>query len=161
MPGAWDDPVAEVGRVLREAGVDARVEELRSPAPTARAAAEALGSELEQIVKSLLLVCDGAFVMALVPGDARADLDAVAAALEARDVRVGKPHEVVTATGFEPGGVAPFPHRSVARVLMDTTLLTHPRVWVGAGTEFHMAALSPYDLQRLTGARAVELGMDG
>jgi prolyl-tRNA editing enzyme YbaK/EbsC (Cys-tRNA(Pro) deacylase) len=161
MPGAWDDPVAEVGRVLRDAGVDATVEELQSPAATARAAAEALGCDLDQIVKSLLLVCDGAFVMALVPGDARADLDAVAGVLGASDVRVGKPDEVVAGTGFEPGGVAPFPHRSVATVLMDSALLARPRVWIGAGTEFHMAALSPYDLQRLTGARAVDLGDAG
>jgi hypothetical protein len=34
-------------------------------------------------------------------------------------------------------------------------------VWVGAGTDHHMAALPPGDLQRLTRARAVDLGPRG
>jgi prolyl-tRNA editing enzyme YbaK/EbsC (Cys-tRNA(Pro) deacylase) len=70
---------------------------------------------------------------------------------------VARSAEVVAATGFEPGGVAPFPHHAVAVVLMERSLLTLPRVWVGAGTPMHMAALSPLDLQRVTGARTGDL----
>jgi prolyl-tRNA editing enzyme YbaK/EbsC (Cys-tRNA(Pro) deacylase) len=42
-------------------------------------------------------------------------------------------------------------------VLMAGELLGHERVWVGAGSERHMAGLSPFDLARLTKARAAEL----
>jgi Cys-tRNA(Pro) deacylase len=153
----WPDPVERVAQVLRAGAVDGCVEEFESAAATAEAAAAAVGCQLAQIVKSIVLVCDGAAVLALVPGTERADLDAVAAAAPAREVRVAKPAEVIAATGFEPGGVAPFPHRSVSQVLMEQSLLALPRVWVGAGTEFHMAALAPHDLQRLSGARLVEI----
>ena len=79
----------------------------------------AVGCELAQIVKSIVFVCDGAYVLALVPGDRRADERAVAAAVEATEIRAARGAEVVEATGFEPGGVAPFPQRAVARTLMD------------------------------------------
>jgi len=49
-----------------------------------------------------------------------------------------RPDEVLAATGFEPGGVAPFPARGVSQVLMAEELLVHDRVWIGAGSERHM-----------------------
>jgi prolyl-tRNA editing enzyme YbaK/EbsC (Cys-tRNA(Pro) deacylase) len=154
----WPEPVARVAEVLKKAGVDARVEEFPEGTPTAGAAAKAVGVSRAQIVKSLVFVCDGRPTLALVPGDRRADETKVAAAAGTRYARVARPDEVVAATGFEPGGVAPFPAPGIAQVLMAGELLVHDRVWVGAGSERHMAGLSPVDLARLTRARTVDLG---
>jgi prolyl-tRNA editing enzyme YbaK/EbsC (Cys-tRNA(Pro) deacylase) len=148
----WPEPVQRVSAVLRAAAVDARLEEFGDGTPTARGAAEAIGCDLAQIVKSLVLVCDGAYVLALVPGDRRADEDAIAAAVGAQHVRIAKPDEVLHATGFEPGAVAPFPLRAVTRALIERGLLRHQVVWIGAGSTSHMAALPPAELQRLAGA---------
>ena len=87
----WPEPVERVAAVLRGAAVDARIEEFGESAATAREAAQAIGCDLSQIVKSLVFVCDGAYVLALVPGDRRADEGAIAAAVPAADVRVAKP----------------------------------------------------------------------
>ena len=154
---SWPEPVERVAAVLRAAAVDARIEEFSSGTPTARDAADAVGCELSQIVKSLVLVCDGAYVLALVPGDRRADERAVAAAVGAELVRVARPDEVLHATGFEAGGVAPFPQRAVTQTLMDTSLHAHEVVWIGAGTASHMAAVAPADLERLARARTAEI----
>jgi prolyl-tRNA editing enzyme YbaK/EbsC (Cys-tRNA(Pro) deacylase) len=153
--------VERVSAVLRAGAVDARLEEFKEVAPSAREAAEAIGCELGQIVKSLVLVCDGAYVMALVPGNRRADLSAIGTALEASDVRVARPDEVVHATGFEPGAVAPFPQRAITRTLIDSELLAYPVVWVGAGSTRHIASLPPVDLQRLAGAMPWDISTRG
>jgi len=153
----WPEPVERVAATLRSAGVEARIEEFAEPTPTAGDAARAVGCELSQIVKSLVFVCDGAYVLALVPGDGRADEGLLAAAVPAEHVRVARAAEVVEATGFEPGGVAPFPHRSVARVLIDRSLLGHLEVWIGAGTDAHMAVIPPVELVRVSGAAPVDL----
>jgi prolyl-tRNA editing enzyme YbaK/EbsC (Cys-tRNA(Pro) deacylase) len=157
----WPEPVERVSAFLRQAAVDARIEEFSEGTPTAREAARAVGCELGQIVKSLVLVCDGAYVLALVPGDRRADEDVVRAAVGATEVRVAKAAEVVHATGFEPGGVAPFPQRAITQTLMDTSFFAHEEVWVGAGSSSHMASLRPAELQRLSHARSVALGGRG
>src|SRR6185503_5313188 len=96
---------------LRAAGAESRLEEFSTPAATAQGAADAIGCELDQIVKSLLFMCGEQPVLALVPGSRRADPAKVAQAAGAAGVaaRVAKPAEVVAATGFEPGGVSPFP----------------------------------------------------
>jgi prolyl-tRNA editing enzyme YbaK/EbsC (Cys-tRNA(Pro) deacylase) len=154
---AWPEPVERVSAVLRAAAVEARIEEFSDGTPTAREAAKAVGCELSQIVKSLVLVCDGGFVLALVPGDGRADESAVGAAVSAQHVRVARADEVVHATGFEPGAVAPFPQRAVTQTLMDRSFFEHDVVWIGAGSPTHMASIVPAELLRLSGARAVDL----
>ena len=157
----WPEPVERVSAVLRAAAVDARIEQFGEETPTARAAARVIGCELDQIVKSIVLVCDGAYVLALVPGDRRADDDAVRAAVGADVVRVARSDEVIHATGFEPGGVAPFPQRAITQTLMDRSFLNHDEIWIGAGTSVHMASLRPQELLRLTNAKTVELGGRG
>ncbi|MDP9284359.1 MAG: YbaK/EbsC family protein [Actinomycetota bacterium] len=157
----WPEPVERVSAVLRSAAVDARLEEFPAGTRTANDAAAAIGCELSQIVKTVVLVSDGAYVLALVPGDRRADEALVADALSAAEVRVARPEEVLRATGFEPGAVAPFPVRAVAHTLMDKDFFRHQLVWIGAGSPAHMAALPPGELQRLTRATVFAVETDG
>lgn len=158
---SWPEPVERVAAVLRAAAVDARLEEFPEGTKSARDAAAAVGCEQSQIVKTLVLVCDGAFVLALVPGDRRLDEAAAAAAVPAQHVRIATADEVRQATGFDLGGVAPFPQRAIAHALIDTSLFRHEIVWIGAGSGSHVAGLAPSDLQRLARARAVEVGTPG
>jgi Cys-tRNA(Pro) deacylase len=156
----WPEPVERVAAFLREAGVEARVEEFPDGTPTAQHAADAIGCELGQIAKSLLFRCDGRYALVLVPGDRRADRRKIAAATGARSADIAAADEVERATGFEPGAVAPFPLRRVDRVLLDPNLLAHEVVWIGAGSTSHMAALTPVDLVRLAKAETVDAVQD-
>ena len=58
MKDAWPEPVERVAAFLREAGAEARIEQFEDEAASAKAAAEAVGCTLDQIVKSIVLVCD-------------------------------------------------------------------------------------------------------
>jgi Cys-tRNA(Pro) deacylase len=154
---SWPEPVERVAAVLRAQGVDARIEEFPQGTTTAEAAADAVGCEPAQIVKSLVFICDGLPVIALVPGDRRADAGKLAAAAGAGYARVAKREEVLAATGFEPGGVAPFPVPLSVRVLMERELLRHEIVWAGAGSPRHVVGIAPADAARLTNAEIVHL----
>ncbi|MGH3134066.1 MAG: YbaK/EbsC family protein [Gaiellaceae bacterium] len=160
MVAAWPEPVQRVSHFLRDAGADARIEEFPAGTPTAADAAAAVGCRLDQIVKSLVLVCDGQPVVALVPGDRRGDTAKVARAAGAETARVADAEEVEQATGFPPGAVAPFPLPGVDTILMERTLLRHPVVWAGAGTPSHMVVLAPIELARLARARPLDVVKD-
>jgi prolyl-tRNA editing enzyme YbaK/EbsC (Cys-tRNA(Pro) deacylase) len=157
---AWPDPVERVSSFLREAGAEARIEQFGAGTPTAADAAEAVGCELDQIVKSLVLLCDGKPVLAMVPGDRRGDPAKVAQAAGSESCRVASAEEVRAATGFDPGGVAPFPLPDVELVLMDRTLLRHRTVWAGAGSSNHVVGLAPAELGRLARARPGDVVQD-
>jgi prolyl-tRNA editing enzyme YbaK/EbsC (Cys-tRNA(Pro) deacylase) len=153
----WPAPVERVAIVLREQGVDARLEEFAEGTGTAKDAARAVGAPLGHIVKSLVFVCDGRPVLALVPGDKRADAAKVAVAAGARYARSARIDEVRSATGVEPGAVSPFPAPNVAKVLIERELLQAATVWIGAGSPRHVAGLSPHDVARLSGAETADL----
>jgi Cys-tRNA(Pro) deacylase len=157
---AWPEPVERVAGFLRRSGVEARLEEFKAGTPTAAEAARAAGCTPDQIVKTIVLLADGRPVVALVPGDRRADTQKIAALLGASTIRVAKPQEVEQATGFPPGAVAPFPLPGVERVLAERTLLAHAVVWIGAGSPRHIAAVAPSDLLRLARAEAVDVVLE-
>ncbi len=138
---------------LRDAGADARIEEFPAGTPTAEEAARAVGCELRRIVKSLLFDCDGRPVLVLVPGDRRADVRKIAGLTGAARVRVAGPALVQEATGYEPGAVAPFSLRRVERVLIYRSLVGGDLLWVGAGSQRHMAGLPATELMRVACAR--------
>lgn len=152
----WPEPVQRVADFLRDARAQARLEEFLEGTPTAEDAAKAVGVDPSQIVKSVVFVCNGRPVVALVPGDRRADGEKVARAVGAGTARVARPDEVLASTGFAPGAVAPFPLPGVDAVLIDRTLLLHDTVWVGAGSPNHMAQLAPGELLRLSRARQMD-----
>ena len=106
---SWPEPVERVAAYLRAAGAEARLEELESGTATAEDAARAAGCPIGQIVKSIVVLCDGRPVVALVPGDRRVDLAKIALAAGAVEARIARGSEVEEATGFAPGAVAPFP----------------------------------------------------
>jgi Cys-tRNA(Pro) deacylase len=153
----WPDSVERVASAVRAASIDARLEEFPEGTKTAEDAARAVGCEPEEIVKSLVFICDGRPVLALIPGDRRADPNKVAAAVKAGYARVARPEEVLAATGFEPGAVAPFPASAVTRTLLDHELLQLEVVWAGAGSPQHVIGLTPGDLARLAHAEAADL----
>jgi prolyl-tRNA editing enzyme YbaK/EbsC (Cys-tRNA(Pro) deacylase) len=157
---SWPEPVERVAAHLREAGVEARLEELESGTATAEDAARAAGCALGQIVKSIVVLCGDRPVLVLVPGDRRVDLTKVARAAGAAEARIARGPEVEQATGFTPGAVAPFPLPGIDRVLIDQSLLSHDVVWIGAGSDRHIAALTPSALARLARAQPMDAVQD-
>jgi prolyl-tRNA editing enzyme YbaK/EbsC (Cys-tRNA(Pro) deacylase) len=160
VAGAWPEPVERVSSFLRESGVEARIHEFSDGTASAQNAADAIGCELGQIVKSLVFLCDERPVVALVPGDRRGDPAKVAQAVDASSARVAKAQEVEEATGFTPGAVAPFPLPHVDTVLMDRALYQHDIVWAGAGSSRHIMGISPSELGRLARVRPMDVAAD-
>jgi prolyl-tRNA editing enzyme YbaK/EbsC (Cys-tRNA(Pro) deacylase) len=153
---AWPEPVQRVADFLRQAAVESRIEEFPAGTKTAEDAARAVGCDVSQIVKSLVFVCDGRPALVMIGGDRRADSAKVAASVPCEKAKIAGPDDVRSATGFEPGAVAPFPLPGLQTVLVDEELLLHEVVWTGAGSHQHVLAIAPTDLVRLTRARSVD-----
>ena len=154
---SWPEPVERVAVFLRSAGAESRLEEFTSAAASAQGAAEAIGCDLDQIVKSLVFVCGDRSVLALVPGDRRADPAKVGVAAGSTDVRVARPPEVIAATGVPPGAVGPFRRRRASRSSSSAPSSRSAVVWVGAGSDRHMAMVAPTELVRLTQRSTVDI----
>jgi len=78
------------------------------PVSTSREAAQLRGTALDQSAKALVLQADGQFLVYVLPGDQRADLEHLRAALGARKVAMASKDSVLAKTGLEVGSIPPF-----------------------------------------------------
>ena len=138
---------------------------------TAAEASAAAGCEVGAIVKSLVFVAvhepapdsDPAElarrepILALVCGDNRADLDALAAVLGAR-VEKADAKTVKQATGYSIGGVPPLGHPTPVRTLIDRDFLRFETVWSAAGSAFDVFPATPQQLIGWTGGELADIG---
>lgn len=144
--------VLRVQAALREKGSTATVVELDQSVPTAQAAANALGTELGAIVKSLVFTIDGDAVMALISGDRRCDTAALPQAL-GRNGLVMRPdaERVREATGFAIGGVAPVGHPQPLATVIDDGLGRFETIYAAAGHPHCVFPTTMFELSLLTG----------
>jgi prolyl-tRNA editing enzyme YbaK/EbsC (Cys-tRNA(Pro) deacylase) len=136
----------------RALGLEPDVHRFPEGTKTAEDAARAIGCDVAQIVKSLVLTADGRPLLALTSGAHRADTARLAELAGARGVRRATPEEARAATGFAVGGTPPFGHPRPVRAFCDRTLLAHEVVWAAAGTPDSVFSITPDDLVRVTGA---------
>jgi prolyl-tRNA editing enzyme YbaK/EbsC (Cys-tRNA(Pro) deacylase) len=135
-------------------GVQPQVRRFPEGTKTAVDAANAIGCDVGQIVKSLVFIADEQPVLALTSGSSRVDEGRLAAAAGARSARRATPEEARMATGFAVGGTPPFGHAAGAdqrlTAFVDPDLLAFDIVWAAAGTPDSVFSLAPEDLVRLS-----------
>jgi prolyl-tRNA editing enzyme YbaK/EbsC (Cys-tRNA(Pro) deacylase) len=138
---------------------------------TAAEAAAAVGCEVGAIVKSLVFmaVLEPATradpdepprrepVLALVCGDNRADLEALAAVLGTR-VEKADAATVKQATGYSIGGVPPLGHPAPVRTVIDRDFERFQTVWSAAGSAYDVFPASPQQLVEWTGSELATIG---
>ena len=130
---------------------------LPSSSRTAQLAAEALGVPVGDVVKSLLFLLDDAPVLALVPGDATVDVDALARGLGVAQVRFAKSRELRETTGYKPGAVPPCALATEVPVVADPGVFAPDVVYCGGGTTTTMLKIGSADLDALLKPRKLPI----
>jgi Cys-tRNA(Pro) deacylase len=147
----------KVAEVLWSLGVDAEIIEFSQSTRTAKDAAEAIGTTVEQIVKSLVFLADGKPVLALVSGGNRLDREKLRKAMGVERVKRADADAVRSATGYAIGGVPPVGHEETLPVFMDQDLFWYEVVYAAAGTPHAVFGILPEELGSITGATVLDL----
>ena len=142
---------------LQDHGLAEEIVHFAQSTKTAQMAADAMGCELGQIVKSLVFVVGDRPVVALVAGDRRGDTDAIAALLGGGEVRFADADTVRTATGYAIGGVSPFDLPAELPIFADASLSRFEVVYPAAGTPASMVRVPLAQLLELSGAHVAEI----
>ena len=149
--------VERVVAAARELGLEIEPRTFPAGTKTAQDAADAIGVELGQIVKSLIFGVDGELVLAYVSGANRLDERLLAAAAGGSACERVDADAVRGATGFPIGGVPPFGHTTQLRVFIDPDLLQWPEVWAAAGTWHDVFGIEPHNLVEASGGVVSDL----
>jgi prolyl-tRNA editing enzyme YbaK/EbsC (Cys-tRNA(Pro) deacylase) len=158
MPGELSPSAQKVQDALKGSGYDYRVQELPNSTRTAAEAAEAIGCQVDQIVKSLIFRArqSGKAVLVAASGSNRVNEKGLAARL-GEPIERASPDFVRQQTGYAIGGVPPLGHANRTLTFVDEDLLQYERIYAAAGTPFAIFGLTPADLVKMTGGEVVNI----
>jgi len=143
---------------LKAKGFSLEVVELPDSTRTAAEAAQAIGCQVGQIVKSLVFKTRQTErpVLVLASGSNRVDEQKIER-LAGEPVGKADAEFVRRHTGFAIGGVPPLGHDTPLETLIDEDLLKYEEVWAAAGTPHAVFRLRPTDLEEMTGGQVVSI----
>jgi Cys-tRNA(Pro) deacylase len=126
---------AHVQQTLDDVLPGAKVTFFDESTATSQQAADAIGCELGQIVKSLAFMVDGTPILVLASGDQRVDDRKLATHYEVgrKKVKTATPAQCVEIYGYAPGGVPPVAHRRPLPTYIDDSLKRYQTVYAAAG----------------------------
>ena len=148
----------KVQEALEKSGFSLQVMELPDSTRTAIEAAQAVGCQVGQIVKSLVFKGkrSGRAILVIASGANRVNEKQI-------EAQIGEPLGKADAdfvrqhTGFAIGGVPPVGHAQPLETFIDQDLLQYSRVWAAAGTPHAVFELDPANLTTMTGGRVVNI----
>ncbi|TNF48333.1 YbaK/EbsC family protein [bacterium] len=147
----------KVVEALEAAGLKPAVSRFPRGTETAEASAREIGVQVARIIKSMIVSADGKPVLALLPGDRRADLKAISKFVGARKVRLAHPEQVIKWTGFPVGAVPPVGHSKSILILLDESIPADGDIFPAAGEKNNAFRTTFTDLLRITGGKVCRI----
>jgi prolyl-tRNA editing enzyme YbaK/EbsC (Cys-tRNA(Pro) deacylase) len=145
-----------IQNVLLKSGLTMKVLELSSSTRTALEAAESLGCEVSQIVKSLIFKTQSTHkpILVLASGPNCVNERTLE---EYVGEKISKADAVFTkdVTGFAIGGIPPIGHKQPIETYIDEDLLKFNTLWAAAGTPHAVFSIHGVDLLNLTNGKVV------
>jgi prolyl-tRNA editing enzyme YbaK/EbsC (Cys-tRNA(Pro) deacylase) len=144
---------------MRANDIPGEILHLEVPTPTVEAAASAVGTETENIVKSLLFFVGNGSVLAITCGPAHIERRAIAAHFQVgrKKVKLADPQTVLKETGYQVGAMPPFGHISPLPTLIDQRVLEKDQVYAGGGSEQTLLRIAPETILAVTQAQILDL----
>lgn len=142
----------DVQAALDQLGLGIQIRLFDSSTATSQQAADNIGCELGQIVKSLCFIIDGQPIVVLASGDQRVDDRKLAEfyGVGRKKVKIASAEECVAIYGYEPGGVPPVGHRTPGLpIYIDDSLQRYEMLYAAGGAH---NAIFPITLAQLTAA---------
>lgn len=157
------NPTEQVRKALAGLGLPDEMKEFDASTHTAQDAADAVGCELGQIVKTLFFLADGRPTLALVAGDRQADTALLAqiVGVGRKKLKMGSPDDVLRYTGYPVGGVSPVGTREPCDVVIDDSLQRFETVWAAAGSPNAVFAVNTNQLAAATHGQLAAITRDG
>lgn len=148
-------------QVLREKGIAHEVLVYRFDRKGARIAADALGLEHAEVLKSLVFRADdGSFLFALIAGDANVSERKLGRTIGHKHVEPAAPHDAERVTGYLTGGISPFGSRHSLPVVLDEAASRRASLVINAGARGTLVRLATSDLIASTAALVADLRVD-
>ena len=140
-----------VQNALDKKGIQTKVVELPASTRTAQDAAQAIGCQIDQIVKSLIFKTKDSNtpILVLASGPNRVN-ESMVESVVGEKITKADADFTREVTGFAIGGIPPIGHKKIIKTFIDEDLMKFKELWAAAGTPNAVFCLKNNDLQSLT-----------
>ena len=152
----------DVQKALDSFEVKTEIVRFEETTRTAQDAADAIGTELGSIIKSLCFSVDGDPVLILTAGDRKVDNRKVAEiyGVGRKRVKIADAETTLSVTGYAPGGVPPVGHETEIAVLIDESLSRFETVYGAGGSDNSIFPIGYSRLVEITGGQVADVVKD-
>ena len=146
-------------KASEEFDLNIELKEFDEGTKTAEDAAEAIGCEVAQIAKSIVMKTGTELVVVITSGVNYVGEKELAekTGVSPDDVRPADPDEVKEKLGWGIGGVPPFAHETNCRTFLDSSLESFDTIWAAAGTPNAVFPITPEELTRVASPELIDL----
>lgn len=148
----------KVQEALHGLGLTCEVVQMQATTRTAEDAAQAVGCEVGQIVKSLVFESKQSHrpILVVASGANRVNEKKLGQQIS-EPVKMANAEFVREMTGFAIGGVPPLGHRHPLTIFIDEDLLKYNEIWAAAGTPYAVVKLTPDELKMITNGKVISV----
>ena len=158
MSNELSSKALKVQFALKTHGLSCQVLEMKKTTRSAMDAAQAVGCQVGQIVKSLVFMGKKTKkpILVVASGANRVNIKRLGKILS-EPIKMADPDFVRAKTGFAIGGVPPLGHSQPLEIFIDEDLLKFKEIWAAAGTPHALFKLSPHDLEKITDGQVISV----
>ena len=122
-------------------------------------AAEALGAQASEVLKTLIVRCDGKPACVILASDREVSMKKLAAALGAKTAEMAPVPDAERITGYRVGGVSPFGQKKRLPTVLDAAAAELAAAFVNGGQRGLQMRLAPQDLVRVLEAKVAAVSV--
>jgi prolyl-tRNA editing enzyme YbaK/EbsC (Cys-tRNA(Pro) deacylase) len=152
-----------VQQVLQQHNLNAEITFFENSTATSQLAADNIGCQLGQIVKSIAFIVNGDPILVLTSGDQFVDDRKIATIYEVgrKKVKTAKPEQCVEIFGYAPGGVPPFGHRATGfPIHVDESLQRFDMLYAAGGAHNAIFPITLDQLLTVSGGKLTDVVKD-
>lgn len=141
-----------IAHALDQLNIPYRLFRHSGPVHSLEQAARERAQSPDQVVRSIVFrAAKDSYVMVLIAGDRQVSWPVLRRYLGQSRLTMASEAEVLRATGYERGAVAPFGLPRPMRILVDDSVFAHEEISLGSGVRGTAIVMSSVDLKRAMG----------
>ncbi|PJF41307.1 MAG: prolyl-tRNA editing protein, partial [Phototrophicales bacterium] len=137
---------------LQSLGLSIQIQTFSSSTRTAQEAADAIGTPLGSIAKSIVFRIVDQIIVVITAGDHRVSDRKLATLFDVsrKKIKIASAEQCIKIVGYAPGGVPPLGHRTKVPIYIDQTLARFNIVYGAAGSPYTIFPIEFKTLVKIT-----------
>jgi len=149
---------ARVQEILTQSEIPLEIVKFETTTHTADQAAQTIGCDVAQILKSLVFIKKPSMELFLIAASGKNRVNTkTLKQYFGEKITPADPQDVFEKTGYMVGGVPPIGHKEKLLTIIDSDLFEYDALWASGGSEYEVFKITPKQLLDLTGGTVLDI----